>query len=115
MNKGALFIALWNFLVISAYYLLRDGLIEEQKPEDPLHVSIYAVAVISATLFFPIGGWLADAHLGRYKTVHYSMWIMWIGAVLATFGEVMAEFSVVYNNHMQVWVFRILCVIVFAG
>ena len=101
--------------MIPTYYLLRDGLIDEKKVEDPLHVSIYGVVVISGTLLFPIGGWLADAHLGRYKTVHYSMLIMWIGAILVTVGEIIAEFSGTYSDHIKMWVYRVICIIVFAG
>lgn len=106
-NKGAVLIALWSFLVSHVYYLLRSGN-NENKYENSLSVSVNGIILLSSTLLFPIYGWLADRRLGRYKTVHYSMWIMWITAVLATFAE---SLSATYDANIKVWVFRSLCIV----
>ena len=33
-------------------------------------------------LLYPVAGWLADAHFGRYKTIRASLWFMWVGFVV---------------------------------
>ena len=114
-NKGALLIALWNMLVTPVYYFLRYGLTGKQKLEDPLSISVNGIILLGVTVLYPIGGWLADAHLGRYKVVHYSMWIMWIGVILITFGEVLANFSVVYTSNVRLWLFHVVSVIILIG
>ena len=115
-NKGTMLVALWNFLVTPVYYLLKDGHIgTKHKLEDTLGVSINGMVLLSATLLYPIGGWLADAHFGRYKVVRCSMWIMWIGTIITTLGEVLARYSEVYNDHAKVWLYLVLCVVILTG
>ena len=87
----------------------------ENKSEDPLSVFVNGVILLGVTVLYPIGGWLADAHLGRYKVVHYSMWIMWIGVILITFGEVLADFSVVYSSNINLWLFHVVSVVILTG
>ena len=98
----------------NVYYLLRSGN-DEKQSEEPLNVSINGMVLLSMALLFPIGGWLADTHFGRYKTVRYSMWMMWIGAMLATFGELLAYLSVTYDTHIKKWVFLALCLVMATG
>lgn len=117
-NKGAVLIALWSFLVMPAFYLIKAGMRNEHESLDPLNSSIAGITVLSTMLLYPIGGWLADARLGRYKTVRYSMWMMWTCTLVITLGEVLRYLSVTYENHIRVWVFRATCVIMataFAG
>ena len=33
-------------------------------------------------LFYPIGGFLADVYLGRYRVIHMSLWLYWIAFAL---------------------------------
>lgn len=113
-NKGAMLVVLWAFFVAPVYYVLKDGLIilrgkNEDKLLDPLHVSINGILLVSANFLFPIGGWLADARLGRYKTVRYSMWVMWVCAILAAIGESVAYFSESYDNHVRKWLLLCVC------
>ena len=113
-NKGAVLIVLWSFLVSHVYYFLRGGN-DENKSEDPLNVSINGIILLSFTLLFPLYGWLADRRLGRYKIVHYSLWIMWISALLATFAESLGYLSVTYDPNTKVWIFRCLCIFMTVG
>ena len=108
-NKGAILIIVWSFLTGSVFHLLRSGY--KEKTED--YTSNTGIILISSTLLYPIGGWLADTHLGRYALIRYSMWIMWIGSLLLTFNEVLADVSGVYATHLNVkiWIFRALCII----
>ncbi len=81
-NKGAIIILIWNSFVVSASeYLIAYVQI-------PGGASIGTVA-LGFTL--PFAGWLADVYLGRYKIVHWSMWIMWTASMVATAGSVVAQ------------------------
>ena len=37
-----------------------------------------------AQLLFPIFGWIADAQVGRYNMLHFSMWLLWFSYGLMT-------------------------------
>ena len=87
-NKGAILIIIWNYLVMSVYYLLREGYNQKQL-NNPFRVDETGLVMWCMALLFPIGGWLADTRVGRYKVIHYSMCIMWIGTILATLGELL--------------------------
>ena len=72
-NKGAIIILVWNFFMVSASeYLIAYVQI-------PGGASIGTVA-LGFTLSF--ARWLADIRFGRYKVMHWSMWIMWIASML---------------------------------
>ena len=87
-NKGAILIVFWNYLVMSVYHLLSGGYTTKQL-DHPFHVSNTGIILWCMALLFPIGGWLADTRIGRYKMIHYSLWVMWISIMLATFGELL--------------------------
>ena len=94
-NKGAILIIVWSFLVGSVFHLLRAGYSEKTGK----HASNTGIILISSTLLYPIGGWLADTRLGRYAVIRYSMWILWICSLLLTVSEVIADVSDVYAVH----------------
>ena len=126
-NKGAVLIVMWSFLVTNVYYLLRDAVVNKSKDKnrsldqkmeshyDPLNVSVNGIVMLSMTFLFPIGGWLADARLGRYKTVCYSIWIMWIGTILATLVQVLPYVSSNFDVHITTWIFCVFCVVMMTG
>ena len=83
-NKGAIYlILLWNFLIMSA----------------TINVIFSQIDLLIVSLTLPFAGWLADIRFGRYKVIRWSMWIMWIGSMLATITSVVAQF--VDNNNYQ--------------
>ena len=88
-NKGAIIILLWNFLAISTYNYL------EKATNVPYEKHIGTVA-LGCTL--PLAGWLADVYIGRYKVIRWSIWIMWIGSMLATASSVVAQLVENYNK-----------------
>ena len=110
-NKGAILIILWNYLVTSIFHLLKMGY-------DPQQKNIYAIGmitIVSTFIFCPIGGWLADTHIGRYRVVRYSIWIMWIALVLATFSELLAQGNTWYSIHLRYAILYILAVVTAIG
>ena len=54
------------------------------------------VVVLGFTL--PLSGWLADVYIGRYRVIRWSMWIMWVGSVLATASSVVAKLTENYYS-----------------
>lgn len=89
-GSGVLFVLLWSLLVFSYQQsamgnlvdlLLTTGSHEKAEP----WVSTFAAGMLSDCLtkmLYPLAGWLADAKLGRYRVMRYSLWIMWVGSVL---------------------------------
>ena len=87
-SKGAILALVWNFLFFSgisgAYTVIIQGFMQ--------HVSgfrnTYAWTLTTAEMIrriaqivpFPIAGWLADTYFGRYKVIHYSLWIVWLAS-----------------------------------
>jgi peptide/histidine transporter 3/4 len=77
-SKGATLLIVWNILVMNLpYYLLTQTSLE----------GVHSIALLFT---LPIAGWLADVYLGRYKVIQWSMWIMWVGSMLATLSSVVA-------------------------
>ena len=55
-------------------------------------------------LLLTIGGWLADAYLGRYRTVCYGMWTMWLGAMLNGLSLIIGKLVESYSHYGHPWV-----------
>ena len=85
-NKGAILIVIWNFLLASVPYYLRAYV-----PRG------FRISLIAWLFITPFAGWLTDVRFGRYKVIRWSIWIMWIGSMLATVNSIVA--SVLENNY----------------
>ena len=110
-SKGAILVLVWSFLATSVYHyygisIERDSVIKNH----PIDSELLVIA-----LLLPIGGWLADAYLGRYTVIHYGMWTMWLGAVLSTLSLVFAKVSTLYGSHGDRWVSFVSKAIMGAG
>lgn len=73
------------------------------------------IILVLSALLFPVGGWLADAHIGRHKMVQYSTWIMWIGTIVITVGEILAYVSTTYDTSIRKWVIYAMFAIMASG
>ena len=78
-NKGALLVLVWNYLIMSLFYYIM------------VHTNHDKQHYITVGVTLPIAGWLADIHLGRYRVIRWSIWIMWIGTMLNTLSSVVAQ------------------------
>ena len=78
-SKEATLLIIWSTLAMNLlYYLLT-------------HTWLEGVHFIALLFTLPIAGWLVDVYLGRYKVIQWSMWIVWVGSMLATLSSVIAQ------------------------
>ncbi len=70
-HKRLLLFSLWN--ITCFIVLLYSGFAAHSD-------FIICLSVFVATL--PLAGWLADVHVGRYKVIHYSLWILCGSSIL---------------------------------
>ena len=108
-NRAAILIIIWNLMVMSVYYLFTEGY-RQQQLKHPFNVNWAGLMMWCMALLFPIGGWLADTRVGRYKVIHYSMWIMWTGMVLATLVELLlTSVGTNISNYIKNGIYLSLC------
>ena len=81
-NKGAIVVLIHNFLAFTMYVYLSRHYSEGK-------LTSY---FITWGLTIPLLGWLADVRIGRHNLIQWSIWIMWIGFMLATVTSVIASF-----------------------
>lgn len=102
--KGAILILVLNALVDVSYYgavgeMFNNVLTKEQVQPPGLAYFIQVTFTLALPqMLYPIAGWLADAYFGRYRTIHASLWFMWVGFLLL-FISVSAELA-----HPDGWV-----------
>ena len=115
-NKGAILVVIWSFLVNYVFHFLIIG------PNTFIHGRNYfpsGIIFISLALLFPVGGWLADSYLGRYKVVRYSMWIMWITIVTMIVWCILEEYAIgeylLDHNNTRMGIGIVFCVVLGIG
>ena len=95
-NKGAVLVLIWAFLPCDAY--ISAGIV--------IKLSIIPLIVISA-VSFPILGCLSDVCLGRYKTIRYSLWILWLSLIALNVFLIVKQFAAVEAEVTQ-WIVECL-------
>ena len=82
-NKGAIVVLIHNYLALTLYTYLSRHQFQDTELKSYL---------ITWGLTIPLLGWLADVRIGRHNLIRWSIWIMWIGFMLATVSSVIASF-----------------------
>ena len=95
-NKGAVLVLIWAFLPCATY----------NSASIVVQLSIIPLIVISA-VSFPILGILSDVCLGRYKTIRYSLWILWLSLIALNVFLIVKQFAAVENKTTQ-WIVECL-------
>ena len=103
---------IWSFLCFIVYHYftlndLRDPVKRKFKTNP--------AELLGTCLLLPIGGWLADAYLGRYRAICYGMWTMWLGAMLNGFSLLIGKVVEPYGSYGDPWVTFTSKVIMGAG
>lgn len=101
-SRGALQVLLWNLLVFSyqntsSYSLLR--FFDLDQPWKYILAAIFLQEVLPK-FFYPVAGWIADAKVGRYKVIRFSLFLMWLGSVILLL-IAMLKYSVAYSPDMN--------------
>ena len=89
-NKGALLILIFSNLVTSTLHVIATT---------GVHYSAYQFWLIQFSITIAIAGWLTDAFIGRYKVIHYSVWIMWILIIAATVSVIVEQLNEMYHHY----------------
>ena len=95
-NKGAVLILVWALLAFTTY---TSAIII-------IKLSIIPLIVIS-TVSFPIVGSISDVCLGRYKTIHYSLWILWLSLIAFNVFLIVKQYAAVESEVTQ-WIVECL-------
>ena len=93
-TRGAILVLVWNyFILITIHFLVSKNarILDIKTPIDGNYSRI-GIILIGMGIFYPLAGWLADVHFGRYKTLRCSVWIMWIGIMLTTTMVIITKF-----------------------
>ena len=125
-QKGAILVVVWSFLVNSVFHFVTLGLqlktssssasMDDEYSHRIDHSPPTGIILIGSSLFFPIGGWLADSYLGRHKTIRYSTWIMWIAILMTTVYQILTDLSVIeVSSDVSVAIFAVLYIFLCIG
>ncbi len=113
-NKGAILVLIWSYLTISVYHFYAMSA-TRNPTKHKSHLPLNPGEILAAGIFFPVGGWLADAYFGRYKVILCGMWTMWLGAMLNGVSLVTGMVVPSYNKHGEPWVSIICRIVLGAG
>ena len=105
-NRGAILLLVWNYLIISTFYVSQKRSIA--KGNFTLPFTLYMVA---GGLTLSIAGWIADVYFGRYKVIRFCMWIMWIAYMLMTASTVATDFEA-YSDQINGYVNVLFTVVI---
>ena len=95
-NKGTGIILIWAFLAFSIF-TSSGALIK------PFIIPLIVISAVS----FPIAGYLSDACLGRYKTIRYSLWILWLSLIAFNVYLIVKQYAAVEDEATQ-WIIECL-------
>lgn len=89
-GKGVILVLFLGFLERLAYWGALGNILpafleitDLTKANQALVLSVLQNVI--AQLLYPIAGYIADVWLGRYKAVHWSLWVLWCGYALLAF------------------------------
>ena len=83
-SREVILVLVWNFLVMTAFWYITSSSFRGHMPND--NGSTISSAAFGFTL--PLAGWLADACVGRYRMIYWSVLISWAATVLETLSTV---------------------------
>ena len=90
-SKAVILILVWSVVIGAVYLALLSGFgtlgFVLQHQEHNFHVTVYTIVSAYAflaliLLLYPISGYIADIHCGRYKAVTFSFLLIWISMLL---------------------------------
>ena len=90
--KGAV-LMIW---VSAAIYIYRSHADIVSVPNDQSNFFFYMY--IALQIFFPLFGWIADAWIGRYKTILYSLCLLVLASISLTASVIINDFQPLFSQ-----------------
>ena len=110
-NKGAVMLLIWNFLIMTMFHMFKQNNVSTGT-----YTLEFIIQLVAVGLTLPIAGWLADVRFGRYKTIQFSMWIMWIAYMLATLSVLLTNIIVSESySKINIYINYVLMIIASIG
>ena len=86
-SKGAILVLFWNCLILdysgNLGYILSSVLqLSSEQAGGVAYITASLIQALSLVVLYPLAGWIADAYFGRYRVIKWSLWLMWIGAII---------------------------------
>ena len=80
-QKGVMLVLFWVFCGLLVFNAISNDATMEQNLLNSLHISPLSIFIMCA-MFYPLLGWLADVHLGRFRAIQWSLRFMWLVSIL---------------------------------
>ena len=116
-NKGAVLILIWNFLVFGYQFTVMRvffGDYNKFKKNHNYWFTTFLLLIFQSAIqkmLFPVAGWIADVHLGRYRVIHYSMLLMWIASLILLVNRILEQLlSQEYSLYIDIMLVVVLLV-----
>ena len=95
-NNGAVLVLIWAFLPL-VIFTSSNAVIE------PFIIPLIVISAVT----FPTLGCLSDVCLGRYKTIRYSLWILWLSLIAGNVFLIVKQYAAVEAEVTQ-WIVECL-------
>ncbi len=79
-RKGAWLTLLWSFSAFSVFHFIVK--VYNNTYVDVDYKYYDGIVACTVALFIPLAGWIGDVYFGRYKVIKYSLWLLWVCAVV---------------------------------
>ncbi len=95
-SKAAVVTMIWNFsaLIVFFHYL-------RPQPQQQFIFKRYDVVFGGVFLLYPVFGWLADAHFGRYRFMRLSIYVLWICGIFYVVIEILKNSNLLEKGHIN--------------
>ncbi len=96
-SKAAVVTMIWNFsaLIVLFHYL-------RSQPHQRFNFKRFDAVFGAIFLLYPVFGWLADAHFGRYRFMRLSIYVLWICGIFYVVIEIFKNSDLLEKGHVKI-------------
>ena len=93
-SKGALLMILLSLTVYSYWSIVPGGnIFTELKETQYIYSAVPVYLTLILQIFFPVFGWIADAWIGRFKTILYGLCLLILGCIFFEGSAITIDFE----------------------
>ena len=101
-SKGALLMILLSLTVYSYWSIVPGGnIFTELKEAQYKYSEVSVYLTLTLQIFYPLFGWVADAWIGRYRTILYGLCLLVLGYVFFGGSVIMIYFEPILSTIFQ--------------